>query len=130
MIAFYIWFVFWIWFVTNLHLYLICLLNVVGCEFMDQLDFLFPKGSVRIFLRHKMPETNKNCDSFSSNYVIFYSEKISDEKKRNKPLTIEDWRLKTWHKVNILDAGQICLFWRNIVVGSLNGLENLFSLCP
>ena len=65
-----IWFGFRMWLVVNLWT------NLTSC---------FQMGSVRIFLRHKMPETNKDCDSSSSHYFILYSEKISDQRRRNKP---------------------------------------------
>ena len=108
-----IWFGFRMWLVVNLWT------NLTSC---------FQMGSVRIFLRHKMPETNKDCDSSSSQYFILYSEKISDQRRRNKPCSSlfpitkcqRPLKIEISFPVNILDAGQICLslFWRNIVVGS------------
>ena len=138
MISFYIWYVFFVRVVTNLHLYLICLLNVVGCGFIFVFDLASECGWLWIYGPTWLLVSKWEASRFFSVtrcqrptritivpalIISFFIPKrlvirggetshlhhSFPVTKCQRPFKIDiSFQMKTWYKVNILDAGQIC----------------------
>ena len=143
--------------VTNLHLYLICLLNMVGCGFIFVFDLASECGWLWIYgptwllvskweasgffsVTKCYKPTRLDLRSFQLSlfHSLFRKDKWSEEKKQAIFITFPYFKMsKTIEDWNFF-SGEHFGCWSDMLVTFLeehsswiwNGLENLFSLCP